>query len=664
MKQLLDLCAAEFGITIEYSASVTSARSQELTLRADRSFTSGELWSYMHQVLEAQGNTTVVSRGDRAIYRVVPLADAFGRAGVLQTMPDPMPGYTLRLYQIDSADIQSVTQSLELLDPPLGQKVSVQPGSESLLIGAVTRRHEIIEAYIDEANASAASIELVFIPVVHRDHESVLASVNAFLAGEEGRKPRGRVFLGPRSDLIALSAPASDADRWRSLLGRFDMPAGVETKSYPLPPYGGEESLGLIEQIARDTSPRGSGELWRAIKNEVASTLIITATPGEHARIREVLEQLAAVPPEQRQQTRTYVVKNRNAADLRESLSRMLGVSLGEQPASPPSGDADAVTQPITPRPNDSSSQRTDLILAVDDQLNAIIASGPPRALEQVASLIDQLDIRQPQVLLEVILVSLSEGQSRDLGVELQAQLGSGTLIGLGSLFGLSSVSPSSTSPAVGGTGGSAVILDPGDFSVVIRALDTINDGRSVSSARTLVNNNESAALSNTVQEPFATTVLDDGDSITGFGGSESAGTEITVSPQIAEGDFLVLEYDVSLSAFLGESSEGLPPPSQSTSISSIATIPDGYSIVVGGLELLNQSDSTSKTPLLGDLPVIGGLFQNQSESSSRTRFYLFIRASIMRSPGFERLRYISDVEAAEAGVDTGWPTVQPVIMR
>lgn len=277
-----------------------------------------------------------------------------------------------------------------------------------------------------------------------------------------------------------------------------------------------------------------------------------------------------------------------------------------------------------------------------------------------------RLDVRQPQVLLEVLLVSLSEGQSRDLGVELQAQISaSGTLIGLGSLFGLSQNSPSSTTPTVSGTGGTAVILDPGDFSVVVRALERVSKGRSLSQASTLVNNNESASLSNTVRQPYATTTLTDGNTITAFGGTESAGTQVTVSPQIAEGDFLVLNYNVSLSAFLGEaSSDGLPPPSQSTSISSVATIPDGYSIVVGGLELVTESDADTKTPLLADIPLLGNLFKSSSESGSRTRFYVLIRPSILRDTGFERLRYLSETVSEQTGATLGWPTVSPQIIR
>ncbi len=304
--------------------------------------------------------------------------------------------------------------------------------------------------------------------------------------------------------------------------------------------------------------------------------------------------------------------------------------------------------------------------MTVDDELNMIIAIGSPLDVARAGELIDRLDIRQPQVQLEILLISLSEGESKDLGVELQAQIGnSGTLLGLGSIFGLSSISPTSSAAVAAGTGGTAVLLDPGDYSVVIKALERVSNGRSVSRANTLVNNNESASVSNTVQQPFSTTTLDDGDSITSFGGSESAGTQISVTPQIAEGDFLVLTYDVGLSAFIGEAtSEGLPPPSQNTSIASVATIPDGYAIVVGGLELLTDSDADTKTPLLGDIPILGNLFKSQTQSLSNTRFYLFIRASILRNPAFEQLKYISDRAVEESGADIGWPTVRPKVIR
>ncbi|MEM9372520.1 MAG: secretin N-terminal domain-containing protein, partial [Planctomycetota bacterium] len=423
------------------------------------------------------------------------------------------------------------------------------------------------------------------------------------------------------------------------------------------------EAIDLIDQVARDPSTRGSGDRWSVVHNEPAGTLIFTATRAEQSRVEGLLDQLAAIPPEHRIQTRSFTITNRDAVGLQASLFGLLGIDSPD--VSSPDASDGSESGAARQTGAGSASRRDGLVLAVDDQLNTIIASGSPALLDRVAELIERLDIRQPQVLLEIILVSLSEGQSKDLGVEIQAQIGdSGTLFGLGSIFGLSNVGPGSGTPDAGGNGGSLVILDPGDFSVVVRALDTISDGRAVSTARTLVMNNESANISNTVSEPYADVVFDDGDAITGFGGSESAGTNISVTPQIAQGEFLVLDYDVSLSAFLGESTPGLPPSEQSTSISSTATIPDGHCVVVGGLELLNQSDTTTKTPMLAELPVLGGLFRNSSRSDSRTRFFLFIRASIMRERGFERLRHLSERRAADAEIDAGWPVVKPVLIR
>lgn len=665
---LLDLCAEELGVTIEYPAGGLGGRGKGVTLRSGGGFSRDALWVYTHEVLEQAGWTTVVGgSGERLTYRVVPLADAFDRSSVFGAEPAWLPGYVVRRYDLGGLDAGRVIEALGRFRPILGQVAVATADGSAVDVGAVTRRHDEISGYLERERRVLRSVEVVFVAVEHRGAGEVVASVGALMESGLMAGPRGGVAAGPRDDLVVVTAPGDEMSAWRGLIGRFDVPAGVETRAYAIGAHDIGSLRGLIEETARGVAPAGSGERWKVVENTLARTLMVTATPGEHERIGSLMDQMASVPDDASERTVSFVVKNRNASDLIRTLSRLLGVggmndgtgSGGSEPGGIPNGVADGGKVAGHGLGHDG------LRLAVDDAMNAVIASGRPAALERVGALVAELDVLQPQVLLEVVLVSLSEGESRDLGVEIQARLGtSGTLVGLGSLFGLSSVDPSGTVPTVGGNGGSAVILDPGDFSVVLRALETVSDGRSVSTARTLVNNNESANLSNTVSEPYAEVVFDDGDSITGFGGAESAGTTISVTPQIASGGFLVLDYNISLSAFLGEATPGLPPASQSTSISSVATIPDGHSIVVGGLELLNRSESESRTPVLGSIPVLGGLFRSESGSNSRTRFYLFIRATVMRSPGFERLRYLSDVRAGEVGVDTGWPEVEPVIIR
>jgi type II secretory pathway component GspD/PulD (secretin) len=71
-----------------------------------------------------------------------------------------------------------------------------------------------------------------------------------------------------------------------------------------------------------------------------------------------------------------------------------------------------------------------------------------------------------------------------------------------------------------------------------------------------------------------------------------------------------------------------------------------------------------SQVPLLGDIPVLGELFKSRSTTRSRSRFYVFIRTNILRNEGFEDLKYISDVDVQAAGLDDGWPTVEPRVMQ
>ena len=141
--------------------------------------------------------------------------------------------------------------------------------------------------------------------------------------------------------------------------------------------------------------------------------------------------------------------------------------------------------------------------------------------------------------------------------------------------------------------------------------------------------------------------------------------TQITVTPQIAEGGQLVLDYAVSLSTFVGAaSSPTLPPPRQENSLKSIATVPDGYTVVVGGLQVQGESETQSRVPILGSIPLLGALFKDQSATKNRTRFYVFLRCNVMRANNFEDLRFAGRKDLAVAGVDEGLPKLAPRIMR
>jgi general secretion pathway protein D len=216
----------------------------------------------------------------------------------------------------------------------------------------------------------------------------------------------------------------------------------------------------------------------------------------------------------------------------------------------------------------------------------------------------------------------------------------------------------------VAGSGFTGLAVNPGDFSAVIRALATIGASDSVSKPELVVNNNAEAELRGVSLQPYA--VVNQGDQTTteSYGGDKEAGTILTITPQIAEGSHLILDYSVELSSFTGEATSILPPPSREDSVSSSVTIPDGYTVVVGGLEDRSITETVNKVPLLGDIPWLGELFKSTQKGNNRNRLYIFVRASIERSTSFEKLKYWSDEALGETTIESGLPDLQPVWIR
>ncbi|MBZ0172962.1 MAG: hypothetical protein K8E66_11315, partial [Phycisphaerales bacterium] len=360
--------------------------------------------------------------------------------------------------------------------------------------------------------------------------------------------------------------------------------------------------------------------------------------------------------------TRSVKLKNRDAEEVLgvvQSLIASGALGLPQIPAAAVPSDAPMGAIPV--------AAQDSLQLTSDPATNSIIAIGEVQELQRLEQLLRDLDVRRPQVLLEVLIISLSESDALDLGVEIEASIDgpNDTVAKLASLFGLSSTGADSAGiEGNRGAGFTGIVLNPGDFSVVLRALKSLNEGRSLSMPKVLVASNEQASINSVLEQPYTTLNASDTVATTSFGGSSNAGTEVSVTPQIAEGDHLRLEYQVSLSAFVGEAADpSVPPPRQQNSIDSVATIPDGYTIAVGGIELTTEGYSETGIPLLSDVPILGEAFKNRSKSSSRTRFYVFIRPTILRDRDFEDLKYLSDRDVADTGIDDGWPVPEPRVI-
>jgi general secretion pathway protein D len=151
----------------------------------------------------------------------------------------------------------------------------------------------------------------------------------------------------------------------------------------------------------------------------------------------------------------------------------------------------------------------------------------------------------------------------------------------------------------------------------------------------------------------------------TSFAGFESAGTTLTVTPQLAQGNHLSLDYSFTFSNFTGSGSVGVPPPRTTNSFNGTVEVPDGHTVIVGGLVTENEADSVTEVPLLGRIPVVGALFQSSARARTKSRIYAFIKPTILRDDQFADLKMISAQERDRASVaDRDFPENEYLWMR
>jgi general secretion pathway protein D len=689
-----------------------------VTIRASAALSDSQLWELLGDVLAARGLATT-GKASGAGYSIVKIGESGGGAVLGATAGEgPRPSFGSVLVRVEHRPGKEVAEAVgKLLSKPGGSAVTLGDGGLLLISDFTSRLDRILEILrsIDVPGTGVVVEEIRLRNSSAQQLSLVLSQVSAKRDAVAGEKMPGDVVPSPIGNVILLIAPEERLAYWRQLIASLDQREPVTAKTYTPRYFAAKDVAKLVEQTIKDPTD----DRWRLVIDDLTGSLVVTATPNQHEAIQVLLDRLASAPTEARRPVRTFVIKNRPVKDIQAVLEQLLqagvieagaetapdashtnGASAAPQtfPMPPPPAGAPAPASGAAGRSNPSytpggpgpssvgvspfspaghhdqgtafgsspSPADRPLTLSSDEGTNTLMAVGEPRLLAQVEQLLKALDVRQPQVMLEVLMVTLTESQTLDLGVELDSLIKSGDLrIRLSSLFGLSKRDSSGNLNPGDPTGFTGLVLNPGDFAAVVHALQTISHGRSLSMPKLLVGNNQSASLDSVLTQPYASVNASTTIATTSYGGSQDAGTTVTIKPQIAEGDHLVLDYMVSLSSFVGSASAAtLPPPKQQNKVQSAATIPDGFTVVVGGIELENDAKSVSQVPFLGNIPIVGEAFKTRNNSGSRSRFYVFIRANILRNRGFEDLKYISDRDVATAGVDDGLPKVEPRVIK
>ncbi|MFI4853470.1 MAG: type II secretion system protein GspD [Phycisphaerales bacterium JB065] len=673
------------------------------TFRLPGPINERELWILLHQALAEAQLTTVRLPGSDVLH-VMSFADARNNSRITDTPVELFdvgdPGFVRIRYEpqnVGATDLVTRLNSLIANRRGVAVQATEIPGSRGeILVSSPTVEIESVLNDIRRLDAVGTEIvNLMYVPE-HVDAVTLISRAYeiAGVGGQTADSGLGRLIFLSEDGRIMIVAPTDQVEAWLERLRSLDMPGSRSAKLYRVENYPAEEVATLIQSLVVPPSTQRQSTTAIDVRvDTITDTLTVVASPREHEQIEEIIARIENAAPSETAGFWSRQIEHREAEELLSKLSELveagvLGVdgeassTAGDQTRRPGlsgiSGVPTTVSGNATDQPNPSSRQggttnstrsRTqtsgELRLASDQQTNRILAIGDRRMIARLDALVDELDVPLPQVQIELIVVSLNEGDSRNLAIELQSLTNAGdTIIRLASLFGVGDSDLADPGP-LSGSGFSGVVLDPGDFGVLVRALETISKGRSLSRTTLLVANGEDARIDSSVQQPFLqTTVRSSESEITGFGGSVEAGLSVSVSPQIGPANTVRLSYDVELSAFIGSSAvPELPPPTQRNTVSSISTLPDGFTVAVGGFRLTDQNEGESRVPILGSIPLLGELFKSSTQSSSDARFYVFIRPKVVRERSSDQLRGLSDNALRDAQLPPNPPLIDLPMM-
>ena len=300
-----------------------------------------------------------------------------------------------------------------------------------------------------------------------------------------------------------------------------------------------------------------------------------------------------------------------------------------------------------------SSEDSSKPIITSHRETNSLVISAEESTLDVIRNLVAKLDIRRAQVLVEAIIVELSETAARTLGVEtiFTGEKGGDIPVGLtrfsdggpdllaiaGSQIETSNASLSSNATAslLNTQGLIAGLGDPGgsdNFVGIIRAIAEDQNSNILSTPSIIAMDNEPASLVIGQEIPITT-----GESLGSSNANpfrttsrQEVGIKLSVTPQIDEGDSVILEIKQEVSAVAGPLTGTTDLITNKRSIETTVLVDNNQIIVLGGLIDDDLQEDVSKVPLLGSIPVLGKLFSSSAKSRVQRNLMVFLRPTIL----------------------------------
>ncbi len=460
----------------------------------------------------------------------------------------------------------------------------------------------------------------------------------------------GNVVHYDPANIILITGRAAVVNRLAEIIKRVDQAGDKEIELVELRNASAAEMVRIVEALNKTANQKSTPEFLepKIVADERTNAILISGDPKVRSRLKRLIRQLD-VEMASKGNNRVVYLKNAKAEDLVEVLK---GVSDNLQ-AEKQAGQ------------NAAAAQRGEVVIAAHAATNALVLTAPPDIMNALQDVIAQLDIRRAQVLIEALIVEMSEGDGINLGVQ-WGNLETGAIVQYGNtgasiggvMVGLEEAKDQTSTEYYTDNNGNRVpysVTESGDYSTLASALSGVN-GAAMSILMgdwtALISAVATDSTSNILSSP-SITVMDNGEAsfivgeevpvITGStAGSNNdnpfqtvdrkeVGIKLKVVPQINEGDSVQLNIEQEVSNVLGANG-AVDVRFAKRQLNTSVMIQDGQMLVLGGLVDERALESESKVPLLGDIPVLGHLFKSTSTETQKRNLMVFIKPTIIRN--------------------------------
>ncbi len=424
-------------------------------------------------------------------------------------------------------------------------------------------------------------------------------------------------------NVLILLGRAGNLQRIANIIRDIDQSSSNNIDIVPLHQAMASQLVTVLNNLQNAARATGDTPQISIAADERSNSILLSGNKAARLHMRFLINHLDTPSSGSKGNTQVIYLRYLQAVKFAPLLGKiaqnMLGKDVGK--------DAPALAVSNTKSGSADKTPENRTTIQAEPNTNAIIVTAPPSMMNALNAIVAKLDIRPAQVLVEGIIVEVNESDLKNLGIQ------------WGSLTGAAAI-PTPTTPTdfpIPGAGNVGIIPNT-SLVAILSMLENTSGTNILSTPSIAVLDNQKAILEIGQQVPMQTgsyATTGGANTVTPFNTIETKPVtlKLQVIPQINLGNAVRLIINLKNDSLQNPNSPGLTPIINTSSIQNAVIINSRDVLVLGGLISNNVNETLNKVPILGDLPIVGLLFQQKNRQVQKKNLLVFLKPTILRNP-------------------------------